>query len=406
MSLDASLLVVDDSEANRDMLSRRLRGKGYAVTAADGGKAALDLIASNRYDLVLLDILMPDVNGLEVLRILRQTRSASDLPVIIATAKDESADIVEGLKAGANDYVTKPLDFPVVLARVQTQISLKRAVDQIKRLEEDLQERNAKLAAANERMQRDLVAAARIQEALLPASLPNSPRASFAWFLEPCEELAGDTLNVFSLDEDHVAMYVLDVVGHGVAAALLSVALNRVLSPGPDSFLLRPPGTSAGPRFRQPAEVAQELDRRFPFDAVTEQFFTLVYGILDLRSREWRYVSAGHPSPVMLARDSAGPRVLPFIPALPIGLGEERYEEQIVALQPGDRLYLYSDGVPEALDGENKPFQIQRLLNVLAENRSASLAQSVSALENAVRAWSGGTHLHDDASLAALEIPQ
>jgi serine phosphatase RsbU (regulator of sigma subunit) len=87
-------------------------------------------------------------------------------------------------------------------------------------------------------------------------------------------------------------------------------------------------------------------------------------------------------------------------------LGEERYEEQVVALQPGDRLYLYSDGVPEALDGENKPFQIQRLLNVLAENRSASLAQSVSALENAVRAWSGGTHLHDDASLAALEIPQ
>ena len=420
MDSEASLLVVDDSEANRDMLSRRLQRKGYAVTVAAGGKQALELVARYRYDLILLDIVMPDINGLEVLQTLRKTWSAADLPVIIATAKDESGDIVEGLKVGANDYVTKPLDLPVVLARVQTQLSLKRAVDQIKRLEEDLEQRNEELeassgkleivnrelASANRRMERDLRSAVRIQEGLLPASLPNGPDARFAWLLKPCAELAGDTLNVFRLDDDHVGMYVLDVVDHGVAAALLSVAVSRVLSPTPDSFLLRRREGSAGYRFLWPAEVAVQLDRRFPWDAVTEQFFTLLYGVLNLRTREWRYVSAGHPPPILLARNDAAPRVLDPASGLPIGLGEEGYQEQVVALQPGDRLYLYSDGIPEALNGEGKPFHMPRLLEVLAQGRARPLEDSVAALWRAIESWRGGAELADDASLVALEIPE
>ena len=146
---ESSLLVVDDSEANRDMLSRRLQGKGYKVMVADGGRRALELIAKQRFDLVLLDVVMPDLNGIEVLETLRQTWSAAELPVIMVTAKDESEDIVRGLKGGANDYVTKPLDLPVVLARVQAQLSLKNAVDQNKRLERDLEQRNRELEAAN-----------------------------------------------------------------------------------------------------------------------------------------------------------------------------------------------------------------------------------------------------------------
>ena len=420
MDSDASLLVVDDSEANRDMLSRRLQRKGYAVTVAAGGRQALELIARHRYDLILLDIMMPDISGLEVLQTLRQTWSAADLPVIIATAKDESGDIVEGLKVGANDYVTKPLDLPVVLARVQTQLSLKRAVDQIKRLEENLKQRNEalqssnrkleianrELASANQRMERDLRSAARIQEGLLPASLPNGPDAHFAWLLKPCAELAGDTLNVFRLDDDHVGMYVLDVVGHGVAAALLSVAVSRVLSPTPDSFLLRRREGSPGYRFLSPAEVAVQLDRRFPWDAGTEQFFSLLYGVLNLRTREWRYVSAGHPPPILLARNADAPRVLASAPALPIGLGEKGYQEQVVALQPGDRVYLYSDGIPEAFNRQGEPFQMLRLLEVLAEGRSRSLADSVAALWRAIEIWCGGAALADDASLVALEIPE
>jgi CheY-like chemotaxis protein len=122
----ASVLVVDDSPENRDILARRLQRNGFRVIEADCGPAALELLEREAIDLVLLDIMMPGMNGLEVLRILRQTRPAHELPVIMATARSESEDMVEALGLGANDYVTKPLDFPVVLARIQAQLRARR----------------------------------------------------------------------------------------------------------------------------------------------------------------------------------------------------------------------------------------------------------------------------------------
>ena len=191
---------------------------------------------------------MPGLSGLDVLRELRQDYPATELPVIMATALSESGDVVEALRLGANDYVSKPLDFPVVLARIQAQLSLKDAVEEVVRLERSLEQRNveltganARLAEANRRMERDLRAAARIQEAFLPRGEPRLSQARFAWHYRPCEELAGDGLNVFALDDRHAALYVFDVSGHGVASALLSVTLSRVLSPPSDpSSVLRP----------------------------------------------------------------------------------------------------------------------------------------------------------------------
>lgn len=126
MADHVSLLVVDDNEDNRDMLSRRLKRQGYSVEMAEDGTQALDMIAANKYDLVLLDIMMPGISGIEVLKTVRTKHTVADLPIIMATAKDHSEDIVNALKLGANDYVTKPIDFPVVMARIQTQLSLKR----------------------------------------------------------------------------------------------------------------------------------------------------------------------------------------------------------------------------------------------------------------------------------------
>ena len=117
-----SLLVVDDSEMNRDMLRRRLERKGYRVITAENGEQALELLAREAIDLVLLDVMMPGLSGLDVLRILRNTPAGKTLPVIMATAKSDSTDIVEALDAGANDYVIKPLDVPVVIARIEAQL--------------------------------------------------------------------------------------------------------------------------------------------------------------------------------------------------------------------------------------------------------------------------------------------
>jgi DNA-binding response OmpR family regulator len=152
MSVSGCLLVVDDDEANRDLLSRRLTRKGYEVSVAEDGSRAIGLVRGQPFDLVLLDVVMPGLSGLEVLQELRQSHPATELPVIMVTAKNESGDIVEALRLGANDYVSKPLDFPVVLARIQAQLSLKRAVEEVVRLERRLAERNHDLEGANARL--------------------------------------------------------------------------------------------------------------------------------------------------------------------------------------------------------------------------------------------------------------
>lgn len=157
------ILVVDDNEMNRDMLSRRLARKGYDVSLASDGRKALDVLGKQPFELVLLDIMMPGIDGLEVLEIIRRTRPLEELAVVMATAKDQSEDIVKALKLGANDYVTKPIDFPVALARVRTQLSLVQSVRRMKQLERSLAQRNqelgtanTQLASSNQRMKRDL----------------------------------------------------------------------------------------------------------------------------------------------------------------------------------------------------------------------------------------------------------
>jgi adenylate cyclase len=137
-----TILVVDDNELNRDMLSRRLKSRGYVVLTADDGPQCLDLVKGQRFDLILLDIMMPGMSGIDVLKIIRERYSVAELPIIMATAKDQGTDVVEALTLGANDYVTKPLDFPVVLARCENQLSLKRAMEEIKRLANELEKRN------------------------------------------------------------------------------------------------------------------------------------------------------------------------------------------------------------------------------------------------------------------------
>lgn len=124
-----NLLIVDDNEMNRDMLSRRLSRRGHIARTAESGRQAIEMIGQGEYDTILLDIMMPEMDGLEVLKILRKEYTPADLPIIMVTAKNQSDDIVEALEAGANDYVTKPLDFPVVLARLRTQIALKRMAE-------------------------------------------------------------------------------------------------------------------------------------------------------------------------------------------------------------------------------------------------------------------------------------
>ncbi len=401
-----SVLVVDDDANNRDLLSRRLRRMGYEAEVGHDGQHALALIGERSFDVILLDVMMPGLDGFEVLKILRDHHAATDLPVIMATAKDDSEDVIHALGLGANDYVTKPLDFPVVVARIQTQISLKRAVEQVRQLERRLAERNTDLEEANSRMSRDLRAAARIQESLLPGSSPDVPGLGFSWAFRPCDELAGDGLSAIKLDDHRVGIYVLDVSGHGVASSLMSVSVGRVLTPPSDASSILIRGGDGPDRLEPlpPSEVAAKLNRMFPFEVSTEQYFTFVYGVLDASTGDFRYTLAGHPGPILLPAEGKA-KILPGR-GYPIGLadGPKPYNEWSLRLNPGDRVYLYSDGIPEAISPEGVPFGNERMLEKIEAGRREPLCGVVNDLVAEIESWSGASQVRDDLSVLAVEV--
>jgi len=255
------------------------------------------------------------------------------------------------------------------------------------------------LRRSKERLEHDLRLAAKVQQALLPPREVTAGSLRVAHAFHPCDDLAGDAVGIVPLTGDLIALYVLDVSGHGVGAALLSVTLNHLLSASADGALLASAG-AADTTVVSPAGLAERLNRQFPMDR-TRQYFTLVYGLIEAATGRFRYVTAGHPPPILLPRD--GPPAAVAGAGFPIGMFEAAaYEEASLTLEPGDRLYFYTDGVIEALDASEDEFGHPRLLSQIARRRQQSLRESLDGLADAVRQWCNG-HIRDDVSLLAVE---
>jgi sigma-B regulation protein RsbU (phosphoserine phosphatase) len=283
-------------------------------------------------------------------------------------------------------------------------IAAVRDMTERRRLEDEL--RLAKEAAehAYNRIRRDLEAAARLQRALLPTTLPAVAGIRFAWQYHPYAGLAGDGLNVFLLDDDHIGLYLLDVSGHGVPAALLSVALARLLSPAlsQSSFLRVRRPDQQGYHIVPPAEVARQLNEWLLAHPAGEQFFTFVYGVLDIRTWSLRFVTAGHHG-LMYAPAGSEPALL-RVPGYPVGCLEgAEYEESALQLRPGDRLFLYSDGMDDALNPAGEHFGQERLRRSIGANSGEPIEACTQRVFQEVLRWAD-QEPQDDLSVLALAI--
>ncbi|MDI6451216.1 PP2C family protein-serine/threonine phosphatase [Anaerobaca lacustris] len=261
------------------------------------------------------------------------------------------------------------------------------------------------LQKTNEEMKRALESAAAVQTALLPHGFHGGNGIRIAWRLKACATLAGDILNAFWLDDKHLGCYVLDVMGHGVPAALLSVTLSHFLSPrsrGP--FLLGPEGGREGSaEILSPAGVGERLNQQFPLDLETSQFFTILYGVLNAETKVFRYFSAGHP-PMIHVPCGGGPAVLPTA-GFPVGVVDNpEYEDREIQLRSGDRLFIYSDGVTEVQDPNGEQFGIDRLCAAIRLAVAMPLEEGLDAALDWIGSWSDGEALQDDVSVLVVEV--
>jgi len=399
------ILVAEDNPSTLQALRHHLEAWGHEVVLAQDGAAAWQLFQTEEFFMVISDWVMPGMDGLELVRRIRAYPRPGYAFVILLTVKSETADLVQGIEAGADDFITKPFNPNELRARLLAGERIIRLQQALLQRNRELEAANARISSANQRLMEDRQIAANSQKAFLPTDLPKVPGFQFAWVFQPCEELAGDMFNVFRLDESHVALYLLDVSGHGVSAALLAVTLSRLLSPtlAKPSLLKERIQDSPGYRLVPPAEVARHLNQQFTSQTLNSQFFTLLYGILDLRTRDFRYVSAGHPGPLLLARDGTSNLLAGGPPA--IGIFEAPvYREHAFSLQPGDRLYLYSDGLLETVNANGQIFGEALVRQTLGQSRSRSLQESLSSLMKAAQDWRGRIELTDDISVLAAEV--
>jgi len=379
-----SILLVDDAPANLRLLAEMLTAQGYRVRAATSGNRALTSARAAPPDLILLDIRMPGMNGYEVCQQLKAEQQTCHIPVIFISALDELQDKVQAFEVGGIDYVTKPFQGEEVLARVETHLALRR-------LQNQLQDANRKLMEANQRMERELALAGKVQASFLPPELEVEAGWQIATMIKPARQTSGDFYDVIPLPNGSLGLLIADVVDKGVSAALF-MALSWIL--------IR---TYAVEHPTQPGNVLAAVNRRILAEIGSGQFITAFYGILDPAMGKLTYCNAGHPPPLLFgAQHSAGGQSLSRT-GMALGVVEtETWEQGVVELGLGDTLVLYSDGVTEAENEQAVPFGDSRLRAAARANLGRPAQETRDALLAEIRAFSGEALQSDDITVMVV----
>jgi sigma-B regulation protein RsbU (phosphoserine phosphatase) len=378
-----SLLVVDDDEANREMLARRLRHDGYTVTLAGNGMEALQLVRTQSFDVVLLDLIMPGLDGYQVLGKMKSEAVLCDIPVIMISALDQENGVARCIELGAEDYLAKPFNPVFLRARIGACLEKKF-----------LRERERQTFEALKRSQRvladELAEAAAYVRSLLPLPLEDGPVRT-AWRFQPSTQLGGDAFGYHWLDEEHLAFYLLDVCGHGVGAALLSISVLNVLK----SQAL--PGVN----FLEPGAVLAGLNDTFTMEKQNNMFFTIWYGVLTQDTRELKFACGGHPPAVMVAPGEATPQCLSAAGPIVGGFPGVNYATEHCTLAPGTRLHLFSDGVYELARPDGSTVQLEEFIAELARPAANTKLDDIMKWAAGIRSQAG---FEDDISILELRI--
>lgn len=392
-----SVLIVDDATTWRKLLSGLLKQWGYHVFEAENGEQALVMLSQHPINLLISDWEMPVMDGLTLCRQVRQQFQQRYIYLILLTVRESTDDLRAGFDAGADDFLRKPVN------RVELQARL-HAGERILQLEQTLESRNRSLSEALQQIQLDLQAAAALQHSILPPHAIRHAIYHADWLFIPSAWVSGDIFHFFPLDNQAVGFYSVDVSGHGVSAAMLSVAVARQFLHGRtvERFLYDDEAITP------PAQVVSILNERFVAQSSdVTSYFTMVYGVIDRTSGAGRLCQAGHPTPLIVAPDGAIRQVGQGGP--PVGLLDHlTWEEVPFTLAAGERLCLYSDGISECENPGQEMFGAQRFAALLTELAPLPLPQLLAGVHSQLNLWRQLPHdsdapAGDDISLLVIE---
>ena len=369
------LLVIDDNANDAELIRRLLVRAGYQTGYASSGEQGLDLLAETSADCVLVDFRMPGMDGYEVCRRIKASEALRNIPVIMLTGADGSENVVAGLDAGADDFVTKSAEKEVLLARVRAALRTKASQDRVV-------EQAEQLRRLNDRLNKDLQFARRVQEALLPQREFTSGRAEIRSAYIPSETLSGDFYDYFPL-RDSLFVFMADVSGHGLPAAILVSLLKSYLhSEAADAETL--------------GGFMSSLNDFLVGASLPAQFATAQLVRIDEAANQLTFSNAAHPPFLLLKEEERSTRSFE-IPGHLLGtvLGA-KFEEHTVSLQAGDTLFLYTDGLTDRRADSGEFYGIDRVAKILEESRRAPLSEVYDRLYADATSFNATEEYRDD----------
>jgi phosphoserine phosphatase RsbU/P len=381
----ARILVADDHEMNRDLLSRRLRRQGHEVEVAVNGREALEMMEASPFDLLLLDIMMPELDGYGTLERMRAHEVLRHVPVIMVSALDDVDAVVRCIELGAEDHLPKPFNPVILRARVGACLEKKRLRDR-----ERLYARS---------LEREMDIGREIQAGFLPAVLPAPEGWELAVRFRPARQVAGDFYDAFALPGGRgTALVVADVCDKGVGAALFMALCRSLLRAVSEQAWAAADGRADGEVLHEVVAFVNDYVART--HGAANMFATVFFGVLDPATGALVYVNGGHDAPAIAAAGAVRARLEPtgpavgMFPELPFGIGEAR-------LDPGEALLLFTDGASDARDAAGAVFGEERLL-ALACAGDPSPGAMLERIDAALAEHAAGADPFDDVTLLAV----
>jgi len=366
--MNERILIVDDTPANVQILTALLKDKGYQLSVTTNGQQALDALERIRPDLILLDVMMPVLDGFETCRRLKNAPAWREIPVIFLTSKSDTTDIVAGFELGAVDYVAKPFNAHELLARINTHLT----IDHLRR----------SLAEAH---QREMQMAFRVQSQLIPLRLPEIQGWDFAARWQPAKEVSGDYYDFIPGKGRH-GIVIADVSGKGMPAALFMASTRSIIRAKATASL-------------SPADNLSQANDLLCADAAQGMFVTLFYAELSPDHPGLTYVGCGHNPPFWYRADRR--EIVELNPTGPVLAANEgvQYQAKNIEAGRGDVLLLYTDGFTEAFDEQQQLFGDDRLKDVLKRHAHESPQRLLESIQQELEAFVGAAPQSDDRTI-------
>jgi sigma-B regulation protein RsbU (phosphoserine phosphatase) len=378
------ILAVDDTPENLDVVKGLLSDE-YVVKAATSGTMALKIVEKQRPDLVLLDIMLPGMSGYEMCEQLKANPDTHDIPVIFLTAMEQTSDEAQGFELGAADYITKPVNPPILKARVRTHLLLKQSMD-------ELQAAYAVINTQKERMEGELNVGRDIQLSMVPAIFPAFPdREEFIihGLLKPAREIGGDFYDYFFVERDKLCVCVGDVSGKGVPAALFMAVTKTMIK------------STAG-EDHSPASIMTRVNDEISNDNPNCMFITLFLGILDTGTGKFCYTNAGHPYPLIRHADGTVNTLKKIHGPVVGAIDGIAYGEDCLSMGLNDFLLVFTDGITEAMNLNDELFGEQRVFDMFDSHTGLNPDALVQATLDSVETFAGDAEQADDITVLAL----